>query len=236
MFYGWVMVAASFVNQLLNSGLGFLGFGTYVVPLQQGFGWSKASIAAARSLMQMENGLLGPLQGVLIDRFGPRLVMAVGSFFFGLGLILLSLIHSLWVFYGVFLVIALGTSLAGFLTTTVAVNSWFARRRTTAMALAGLGVSFGGIVVLPLLIAAQTTYGWRFAALVSGLTVWTLGLPASLLMRRSPEKYGALPDGDLVEASTPATIPENLRHEGRLSGDFTLGEALHTSAFWFISA
>ncbi|MBI2935668.1 MAG: MFS transporter, partial [Chloroflexi bacterium] len=69
----------------------------------------------------------------------------------------------------------------------------------------------------------------------SGLTAWALGIPTSLLMRQSPEKYGALPDGDVATSSTPSTALGQAWRESRAAGDFTLGEALRTRAFWFIS-
>ena len=67
-FYGWVIVAVGFVNTTLTTGLSGFGFGTFVIPLQESFGWSKAAISGARSMMQVEQGLLGPVEGFLIIR------------------------------------------------------------------------------------------------------------------------------------------------------------------------
>ncbi len=45
-------------------------FGTYIVLLQDTFGWSKTALAAASSLRDVENGVMGPVQGFMLDRFG----------------------------------------------------------------------------------------------------------------------------------------------------------------------
>ncbi|MSP78196.1 MAG: MFS transporter [Dehalococcoidia bacterium] len=235
-FYGWVIVLSGFLNQLLNAGLGFQGFGTYLIPLQHEFGWSKASLAGARSLMQFENGLLGPLEGFLVDRFGPRRIMAIGMLIFGLGLFLFGFIDSLLTYYGVFLIVALGNGLGGFLVMTVAINSWFRRNRTTAMAIAGVGLGVGGIVVIPLLVWTQTTFGWRTAAMASGIAIWLIGIPAALLMRGSPERYGAYQDGD---STPPSGVISRDRHTANVhvpagTVDFTLKEAIRTPTFWFL--
>jgi hypothetical protein len=70
-FYGWFMVAAGFGIQFLTGGLLNQAYGAYVVLLRDDFGWSKTSLSAAFSLARFESGLLGPIEGWLIDRFGP---------------------------------------------------------------------------------------------------------------------------------------------------------------------
>lgn len=234
-FYGWVVVGAGFINQVFNSGLGFQGFGTFVVPLEEAFGWSKTQLSAARSFMQIENGLMGPVEGFLVDRFGPRVTMAVGMSIFGLGLFLLGFIQSLWAYYAVFILMALGTSVGGFLVMSTAINNWFRRKRTLAMSLAQTGLGFGGIVVIPLLVWSQGEFGWRTAAMGAGVAVWLIGIPAAMFMRHMPERYGVLPDGDPSPSQAAAdNLLLTTRPRGGGDVDFTLKEAVQTPAFWLI--
>ena len=58
-------------------------YGAYVVLLREEFGWSKAALSGVFSMQQIENGLLGPIQGTLLDKFGPKLTMRVGIVMFG---------------------------------------------------------------------------------------------------------------------------------------------------------
>lgn len=209
------------------------------MPLEREFGWSKATLAAARSLMQIENGLMGPIEGILIDRFGPRIVMTAGTFIFGLGLVLVSLINSVWSYYLVFIVVAVGTSFGGFLVMSTAINNWFRRKRTIAMSIAQTGLGVGGLTVIPLLLWSHDEFGWRHTAIAAGIFTWIIGIPVSLLMRHSPERYGSLPDGDSAEEPLPVAENENATQplqqpKGGGRFDFTLNEAMKTSTFWML--
>ena len=75
LFYGWWIVLAGFCLQMLQGALLFHGFGAYILPLQGEFGWKRAEISGVFSMVRAESGLLGPLQGWLISRFGPRCIM-----------------------------------------------------------------------------------------------------------------------------------------------------------------
>ena len=235
-FYGWIMVVAAMVCQMIQQGIGGQGFGTFILPLQSEFGWSKASLAGARSLSQIEGGLLDPIQGFMVDRMGPQIMVVSGMFLFGSGLIWLGFIHSLTGYFMAFVVIALGSSLAGFVVMSTAVNHWFRRKRTMALSITQTGMGFGGIILIPVLVWAEAAYGWRIAAIGAGIMSWCIGLPMGLLLRHSPERYGLHPDGDTED---PARIvknaearPELVRGKGVV--DFTLKEALTTPAYWFV--
>ncbi len=98
-FFGWWIVAASAGIQLLQAGLMMQAYGAYVSVLRADFGWSTTQLAFGYSLQPMQNGLLGPVQGWMIDRWGPKWVMRVGTLLFGGGFILFSQVDSLATFY-----------------------------------------------------------------------------------------------------------------------------------------
>jgi len=77
LFYGWVIVFVGFVSQLVQ-GLVNQGFSTYPDLLQKEFDWSKAALAGPRSVTSVQNSVLRPVTGFLVDRFGPRTVVAAG--------------------------------------------------------------------------------------------------------------------------------------------------------------
>src|SRR3954465_13681128 len=120
LFYGWYMVGAGSTLQFLQSALMSQSFGAYVAVLQAERGWSKTALSGAAAMQQMEAAILGPLLGWLLDRFGPQVFIRAGIFFLGGGLMLLSTVGSLAGFYGAFVVIAVGSSLAGFFPLNVA--------------------------------------------------------------------------------------------------------------------
>lgn len=226
-FYGWWIVSTSAGVQWLAAVLWMQSYGAYVVLLQADFGWSKTVMATAFALTRVESGILGPLQGWLVDRFGPRLILSIGTLLFGIGFMLFSQIQSLLGFYLTFALIALGSSLGGFATLMVSLVNWFDRHRAKAVSISQLGYSLGGLSV-PLLIISLEAFGWRTTAFWSGVLVIVAGLPLVQLVRHRPEDHGETVDGIRVsdaEQDTTASV-------GR---DFTAREAMRTSAFWLIS-
>ena len=128
--------------------------------MQTQFGWSRSLLSGAFALSRAESGILGPLQGWLIDRFGPRIMVRVGMMLFGAGFIMFSLTDSVLDYYLTFALMALGSSVAGFLTVATTVVNWFERRRGVAMGIAMSGFGIGGLLV-PAVAWSLTTVGWR---------------------------------------------------------------------------
>jgi len=238
-FYGWWMVAASAGIQAVIAVLFNQAFGAYAAVLREDFGWSRSALSGAFSLARFESGILGPLQGWMIDRFGPRAVMIAGLSMFAGGLMWFSQINSLPMFYVVFFLMAVGSSLGGFLAITVALVNWFTRHRAKALSLSQIGFSAGGLLV-PLTVASIEFFGWRETAFGSGVLVLALGLPLAVLMRHRPETYGETPDGvPFAPRSTEGAAPIEAKPHWAVaadgSEDFTAREAMRTRSFWLIS-
>lgn len=234
-FYGWWIVGAGFGLEALIGGLLFHAYGAYVVVLQQEFGWSKTMLAAAFSMSRAESGLLGPVQGWLTDRFGPRALIQVGVVVFGVGFMLFSQIRSPVGFFATFFLIALGSSLAGYLPIGVAVVNWFRRRRALALGLSATGMAVGGLLA-PLVASALARFGWRWTAFASGVLILLVGLPIAQVVRHRPEPYGLRPDGDPPAGGAGAGPVAGAPAGVELAAvDFTAREALRTPAFWLVS-
>lgn len=231
-FFGWWIVAASAGIQMLQAGLLMQAYGAYVSVLTDAFGWSKTALSFGYSLQPVQSGILGPVQGWMIDRWGPKRVMRVGMVMFGGGFILFSQVDSLVTFYATIILMAVGSSLAGFMSVMTTLVQWFERRRATAMSVSQTGQSAGGMIV-PLVAISLTMFGWRETAFASGIIILVVGLPLTQVMRTSPEEHGLLPDG---------AVRDDVQSDGGIEPpsfatryDFTPREALRTRAFWMIS-
>jgi sugar phosphate permease len=230
LFYGWRMVGAATGMQFLQAALVNNAFGAYVAVLAEERGWSKTALSGAAALQQMEAALLGPVLGWLLDRFGPQVFIRAGVFFLGGGLMLLSTVDSLAGFYGAFVVIAMGGSLAGFFPLNVALIHWFERLRARALSSMSLGLAFGGIAT-PVVAWSLQTYGWRPTAFYSGVLAIVIGFPLAMVMRNKPENYGERVDG-IAELPLEKNSSTEEKEPTR---DFTAREALRTPAFWLLS-
>lgn len=228
-FYGWYIVLASGGIQFLSGVLWMQSYGAYMVLLQRDFGWSKALVAGAFALTRVESGLLGPLQGWMTDRFGPRAILRIGMIMFGLGFMMFSQIDSILTFYLTFAFIAVGSSLGGFASVMVSIVNFFSRHRAKAVSASQLGHSFGGLCV-PLVILSLEAFGWRTTAFMSGALILAVGVPLCQVVRHRPENHGDVPDGirsSVKEGRTIITVDP--------TRDFTAKEAMRTRAFWLVS-
>lgn len=200
-WYGWWVLAATTALITLQSGAYVFGFGAFFVPIVSEFGWGRAAASGAVSLARLENGILGPFQGFLLDRYGARRVMLVGIPLFATGFVLLSQVESLVGYYAVYILcLSVGSSLGFFEPSSVAVTHWFVRRRGAALGLMSSGIGFGTVLV-PVMAWAIATLGWRSAAIATGIVVCAVGLPLAAVVRSRPEPYGEYPDGVVPAAS-----------------------------------
>jgi sugar phosphate permease len=229
-FHGWKVVSAGALIQVLHSGLIMQAFGSYAVLLERQFGWSKTVISVAYSFNRAESGLLGPLQGWLLVRFGSRRVMEVGAVILCAGFLWFSRVQTPAQFIGAFFVIAVGAGLSGFLTITTETVKWFERRRARALSLTMMGFAVGGLVA-PGVVWFMNTFGWRAAAAASGILSLVVILPLARLFGHSPTSLRQPVDG----LGPDAAPPSRPRAEGVSDRHFTLAEALRTRAFWMLS-
>ena len=231
LFYGWYIVLAASGLQFLNGSALGQAFGSYAVALRDEFHWSTTSLSGASALREMEAGVNGPWQGWVVGRFGSRRVARVGVVLLGLGLVLFSQVHNLWQFYGAFVVMAVGSSLMGYLTITSLVIQWFERRRSSALSLNSMGNALAGVLLPLTVVWSIEANGWRPTLIASAVVVVLVGLPLCQLFVDTPAEKGLLPDG-----ASPEDAEQPERRAARAGEpDFTLREALRTSAFWWVS-
>ncbi|MBI2908301.1 MAG: MFS transporter [Chloroflexi bacterium] len=238
-FYGWWVLLAGAGIGIFGAGSYQYGFGVFFKPISEEFGWSRAATAAAFSMSSLEGGLEGPLVGFLIDKFGPRKLMMIGVTLLSLGLLALSQINSLLTFYLVYMVlIAIGFNTGFHWSAQIAVANWFARRRGRALGLLASARGLGGSIMAPGLAWLVVQMGWRGSLVVLGLFMFAICLPLAMLVRRRPEDYGLLPDGD-GSGTLHAVAAKGPRLEDKATTeevDFTVGEALRSRAWWLLVA
>jgi MFS family permease len=234
LFYGWRMVGASCALRVLAAGLHSFGFTVFFLPLSQDLNLSRTSTSLAFSLARAEGAIEGPVVGHVLDRYGPKPVIIVAVLLMGLGYMLLATVDS----YATFLLVYLGvislSHAGGFMhAPMVLINTWFIRKRARAITLNSAAFGLGGLLIAPLLSVVVQSWGWRWGAAMAGLAFFLVGLPFALVIRRSPESMGLLPDGELP---APADESGQMARPALRETDVTVGEALRSFAFWGIVA
>ena len=244
-YYGWVLVGALGVTTIISYGTTQYLFGVLVVPIGRDLGWSRASVSGAYALGVIAGGLAGLPVGRLVDRYGARALMTLGSALGGASLLGLSRVHALWQFYALWSGgIGVATALTFYPVTFTVVANWFQRRRGAALAVLTLLGGLASPVYIPLAGVLVATLDWRGALIVLALTQVCIALPLhALLLRRHPEDLGLLPDGDTAvslpaslasgAASAAASAPSSARPKV-LSG-VALRAGIRQLAFWSLT-
>ena len=239
-FYGWWLVGIGAVVMMLGTGPLFTGMPVWNVVLKQRFAWSPAQLSLAWSFQRAEGSVMGPIGGYMVDKLGPRWMTLIGLWIMGGGFLLFSQVQSLWMFYLSFVIMGMGGGIGTWLPMMTALNHWFHRRRSLAMAISMEGFYLGGVAVPPLLgwtidPDAHGLERWRDVAEIVGVFTLIAAVPICLMIRNRPEEYGQRPDGDPQRAPIPAGQAQPISASEDEDSDFSVWEAIQTRSFWLIS-
>lgn len=229
-FYGYIILGAALTMWIICWGASQT-FGIFFKSLSADLDLNRTVVSGSRTLSSIIMATMGAVTGRLSDRFGPRLVISIGGAFIGVGYCLMSLLNSAWqlyLYYGV--LVGIGSSVVGpALMSTV--SRWFVKRRGLAIAVVATGAGIGGMIFAPVSARLIQGFGWRYAYLILGAVCLVFMVGAGNFFRADPQAVGQLPDG--VKAAPLAT--EKKQSVVMTGRGISLGEAVHTPAFWIFS-
>jgi MFS family permease len=225
----WIVIPACLAHAV-NTGLSYFGLSAYFPSFEREFGWSRTAISGAFSLARIESGLIGPLEGYATDRFGPPRMMFTGIGLAALGFFCLAFIDSLTMLYVVIVLgIVLGSSLGYNMPISVMIAQVFRERRSFAFGIYRMGPGLSGPLV-PVIGWIIGMWGWRTAAVASGIVLLAVSLPLAVVIARIYKREGGaaieVMDTKKHAASEPRAVAE---------AEFTLREAMRTKSFWNLS-
>ena len=245
-FYGWWILGLISFMAALNNAFFDKGPALFLIPVGVSLGLNRATASLIFSLGRSEGALNGPVVGYLVDRFGARKMMVIGTFLAGIGFVIFALAPNLWVFALAYLgFVSLGATMAFQDSATSMVNMWFSRYRVRAMSIREATGNLGSTILIPLMTLVIAIYDWRIAALMGAVAYLVLILPFIPLLKESPESIGLLPDGanadDVVWARTATSDAPGVDTVEALrlrrfydTPEFTVREALRTSSYWYL--
>jgi MFS family permease len=218
-YYGWRVVLAACLGVMAGFGSLFVyTFAVFVKPLSAAFGWSREAISLGFGLAAITLGLISPLLGRWIDRFGPRRIILPCMTVFGCAIASLALLRSgVWKFYATCIVLGLVGNGAAHLAYSRSISTWFERRLGMALALVMVGAGMGAMMLPVFAQAIISRAGWRVAYLSLGCLALLLGLPLS---------WRYVVERDAGRSATSAVV-----HSGQ-----TWQQGLRSYAFWIIVA
>lgn len=218
-YYGWRVVLAACLGVMAGFGSLFVyTFSVFVKPLAAEFGWNREAISSGFAIAAVTLGVISPLLGRWIDRFGPRRIILPCMTIYGCAIASLSSLHSgLWQFYVTCFVLGLVGNGAAHLAYSRSISTWFQRRLGTALAFVMVGAGLGAMILPVVAQSIISRSGWRAAYASLGGLALLLGLPLSWRYIRER--------GAIGNKAAPVA------HAG-----MTWQKGLRSFAFWIITA
>ncbi len=231
-YYGWVVVAVTFVTLLTTAGAMGLP-GALILSLNKEFGWDTGEISTALALRLALFGLMGPFSAALIERFGVRNVILSAVLLITAGLVGALFMTKIWhllMLWG--LVVGIGTGLTALVLGAIVSSRWFTRHRGLVLGILTASSATGQLVFLPLAAWLVEHAGWRSAVVPSIAGLGLTALLVLLFMRDRPSDLGLAPLGETVVA--PAGAGSQRPAISQAFGALAL--ASKSSTFWILAA
>ena len=234
-YYGWILIYAISVAQLVSWGISYYAFTVLLLPMQLDMGWSSAQATGALGISVLISGAASVWIGRALDARGPRLLMTLGSLLMVALVIGWANVRSLPAFYAVWALIGLVAPSVQYEPAFWLAANWFKRRRGLALTIITFFGGLASTVFIPLTTWLNLSYGWRNALIIlAGVLAVITVAPHALLLRKRPEDIGEHIDGDateLVDAQRVSTAPEPS------TPDATIARSVYrTRAFWLVTA
>ena len=228
-YYGWWIVGGSILCQFAFMSVSQAVVGVFMRPVVDDLGWRIWQFTLGSSLAVGAGAISGVFVGNIVDSRGPRPLILVGALVSGVCLLLLGIQSTLAVFLALYVVAGLiGWNLFSPLVVNATLNKWFVRRRGWALAIGSIGISLAGLITPFAMTTIVDSFGWRTGYGVLAAFVLVAVVPIAFVMRRTPEDYGLVPDG---EASASGGRMASVVAEAR---SLTRAEAIRTRGFWLL--
>ena len=182
----------------------------FTKPFQENLGATLPAVQITFSLLIVLQTWLSPLQGYLVDRFGPRLLIALGCLLSGAGWVLSSSVTTLtglYLTYGLFCGIGTGIVYVGIIGLMV---RWFPDRRGLATGVVAAGYGFGAIATTFPIDSMLKSAGYQHTLTVFGIILGLIGAAAALGMRE-PNGNDVLPPAPVITGSRDVAPRQMLR-------------------------
>jgi sugar phosphate permease len=229
--YAWIIMAVTFLVIVVTAGVRAAP-GVLIVPLEEEFHWSRATISFAVSVNLLLYGVIGPFAAALMDRFGVRRLMSLTVAMTAAGVALSPLMGHVWqliVLWGV--VVGLSCGFVGAYLAAYISARWFRARQGLVIGVLTAGNAAGQLVFLPTMAGLVTHAGWRAMSLVLACAVLALVPVLLLLMRDRPQDIGLAPYGEKPGARPAAPAAGNF-----VAVAFrALGEGARRRDFWLLA-
>jgi MFS family permease len=219
----WIMLLFAMLMLVISNGMILTGLSAFDKALITEFGWSRGALKARDLITLLATGLAAPFIGMVIDRVGVRRLILLGAAILAVAYVLYSRITSPLHAYLIHLLFAVVLVGCGLNVAVILVSNWFEAKRGTALGIAIMGTSFGGMIFPPLITQLIASQGWRPTFVSLAAAPVALLVLAWLVVRSRPADVGEVAYGSGAAAKPNAPLT-----------GMSYAEATRTPTFWIL--
>jgi OFA family oxalate/formate antiporter-like MFS transporter len=220
--FRWVQLAMAMVCMTTIANLQY-GWTLFVDPLAEHFGWSNAEIQTAFAVFIVAQTWSVPVEGYLVDRYGPRPVVLAGGLLCAVGWVMNAFVDSLPLLYAAAAIAGIGAG-AVYGTCVGTALKWFPYRRGLAVGLVVACYGAGSALTVVPISAVIASRGYESAFLYFGLGQGLLVIALALGFEDPNKLLDRIP------------LPPKPAHLRQTQRDWTPAETLRAPVFWVMYA
>ncbi|SHE75062.1 Cyanate permease [Kaistia soli DSM 19436] len=207
-FFGWRVVAATFVLAVFGWGVGFYGPPVFLYEVVARTGWPVQIVSAAVTAHFLIGAIVVANLPGLYRWVGVAQATVMGALLLALGTLGWALAQQPWQLFLAAFASGAGWVAMGAAAVNALIAPWFVQRRPAALSMAYNGASLGGVIFSPLWITLIATIGFQFATLaIGGVMVLVVAILSVFVFSKTPEGLGQVADGGAAYPMTGRATP-----------------------------
>jgi predicted MFS family arabinose efflux permease len=215
---GWRIVVVCFLVATFGWGLGFYGQSVYLAELHRLYGWPASLISTGTTFFYLFGAVLVVFVSEAVRAFGPRNCLLGGVVALAAAAVMIGQVSEPWQLYVADALMAFGWAGTSLGVITNMLGLWFDHKRGMAISLALNGASFGGVVGVPLLVAAIERFGFSGAMTSAAMAMLVLMIPIILIfVGQPPGRAAAMGSAAMAAPSASRIRAQALRDVAFLS-------------------
>jgi MFS family permease len=235
-FYGWIALSGAIVTYMAFGGCVLYSYGVFMPEMSADLSTTRSILSAPYGLQGLICGLMGPIIGLSVAKFGPRRNIVIGNLITGCSLIGMFFITEVWHIYVLFILLGFAIGFGTFNPCTTVANNWFIKRRSLAISLVVAAIGLGGLIFPMLISWLISTIGWRWSwAALGAIYILLAVIIPGILIRNKPEDIGQTPDGiNNKDDEKNIITKDKTSHVYQTPIDWNVRDALQSRTFWMI--
>jgi MFS family permease len=237
MFYGWILVPATWLIYMLAFAPGYYGYSVLIGPMSKSLGINAGQAGIAYSLVAAVMGFAAPIVALFLNRIGIRWTIVIGTVLVCFSALALgTIVNNFVMFLILFGVInGFGIALSTLLPVQTLISFWFLRNRGAAMAIVLTGGGIGGLFLGPAAAKImEMTHNWQNIWLMISACAAVAGILTAIFVRNKPSDLGQVPDGVSTTSGQASALKPRKVYQTK--AHWVAKDVFRTSAYWLVIA